>query len=165
MSRLQRILVLLAGLVVALALTVPSTADARFIGAHGGPPGTATSPGDAQCRYKPAWSTLQLNIGGPTVRTSRTINVRYALLARNAVNGAAIATVRSPYVTVRPGRPFTFGPGTIQVPWRQNVHLVTVIEFATGRAASALAFVADRYHYFNGNNAGPFGPFRSCYRS
>lgn len=164
--RALRILIILAAGVTTLALFAPPDADARYVGANGRPPGTAWSPSDAQCRYKPAWSTLQIYIGGPTVRTTRTVNVRYVLLARNARTGAAVAAVPSPFVTIRPGRPYTFGPGTIQVNWRQNVRLFTLVEFANGqRTPPAYAFVADRYFYFNGNNIGPIGPFNSCYRS
>ncbi|MBD0860491.1 hypothetical protein IA539_04620 [Gordonia sp. zg691] len=161
----QSLLLVLLGAALVSSLCV-GVSDARPLGANGRPPGTASSPGVAQCKYKPAWSTLQLSIGGPTVRTNRVVRVRYTLLAQNAGNRAGVAAVASPFVTVRPGRPFTFGPGNIQVHWRQNVHLYTLVEFATGaRTMPTIAFVADRYQYFNGNNVGPIGPFRSCYRA
>ena len=165
-STVRRLALFLIAIGATVSVLVPGQAEARYIGSNGYPPGTAWSPSEAQCRYKPAWSTLQLSIGGPTVRTTRAVNVRYVLLAQNAVTGAGIAAVPSPYVTIRPGRPYTFGPGSLQVPWRQNVRLFTLVEFANGqRVPAAIAFVADRYQYFNGNNIGPIGPFSSCYRS
>lgn len=173
-SLVRSVTLLVAAFVAALTALHSPAANAAVISTSGAV-GTYSIPrGD--CYNRPAWNQLELRARIPSIYATNyragagndAQHVRYRVLvwdmrtaryvAQSGFSGTAVAYDNRP-------ASFSGSPTSFRLDRLGRYRLAYEFEFfhpQTGRLSGRQSFELTQYQYYNGYQAGPFGPFDSC---